>query len=77
MTALSYASANVCVFNLFVSLISLCVPFQWKHTHITLIPKTVGTSDHTQFRPISLLSLISKVLERYVVKFSLVVGANV
>ena len=35
VTTLSYASANVCVFNLFVSLISLCVPFQWKHTHIT------------------------------------------
>ena len=40
------------------------LPKEWKLSNITPIPKSGSSSNVTNYRPISLLSLVSKVLER-------------
>ena len=57
------------LFNL--SLTSGSVPHEWKCASVTPIPKVPGTSDYKQFRPISLLPILSKVLERHVLAYLL------
>lgn len=46
------------------SLTSSCFPASWKIAHILPIPKTNSPKDISDFRPISILTALSKVLER-------------
>ena len=50
------------------SLSSSCVPACFKFANVTPVPKCSSPSVPSGFRPISLLSILSKVLERYVVQ---------
>ena len=61
-TAGSIAPALTTLFNLSLKLST--VPEDWKKSNITPIFKSSQTSEASNYRPISLLSLISKVLER-------------
>ena len=47
-------------------------PNGWKHTHIIPIPKSSNHSSPTDYRPISLLSILSKLLERHVYIYGLI-----
>ena len=40
-------------------------PTQWKHAIITPVPKMGNSMDPADYRPISLLSIISKIFERH------------
>ena len=42
-------------------------PAEWKHAVVSMIPKTASASDVAYFRPISLLSCVSKIAEHYFV----------
>ena len=64
LTAYSTTPAVTRLFNL--SLTSGRVPKEWKCAWFSLVPKVAGTTDFTQFRPISLLPVVSKILERHV-----------
>ena len=64
LTAYSSAPALTRLFNL--SLTSGRVPEEWKCAQVSPVPKVAGTTDYTQFRPISLLPVISKILVRHV-----------
>jgi Reverse transcriptase (RNA-dependent DNA polymerase) len=44
------------------------VPNQWKTAIITSIPKTVAPACASDFRPISITSILSRAVERYIVK---------
>ena len=67
-TAFSIASPLTHIFNL--SLSSGIFPSDWKLSHIVPIPKTKSpSSSPSDYRPISLLPIISKVLERHVFNF--------
>ena len=61
-TANSTTASITTLFNLSLKLST--VPDDWKRSRVTPIPKSGDTSNVSNFRPISLLSLISKVLER-------------
>ena len=64
-TAHSIVSPLTHIFNL--SLSSGHVPSDWKNSFIVPIPKSSSnTSDPSNYRPISLLSVISKILEKHV-----------
>ena len=63
-TALSIAPSLTQLFNL--SLKSGVIPSDWKKSLIVPIPKNSDGSKPTNYRPISLLPIISKVLERHV-----------
>ena len=63
-TADAITPALTTLFNL--SLKQCTVPDQWKLSNITPVFKSEDCSDASNYRPISLLSLISKVLERCV-----------
>ena len=63
-TAPSIASSLTQLFNL--SLNSGVIPYDWKKSLIVLIPQNSGSSKPTSYRPISLLSIVSKVLEQHV-----------
>ena len=52
------------LFNL--SLVSGCLPLEWKRSHIVPIPKLDELSNASNYRPISLLCVISKLLEKHV-----------
>jgi len=62
-TALSMTPAVTKLFNLSIRLGDL--PNEWKTAHVTPVPKTSNCSDATNYRPISLLSILSKLLERH------------
>ena len=49
-----------------LSLRSGCVPKEWKKSNVVPIPKTSPPSTPSNYRPISLLSILSKVMERHV-----------
>ena len=49
-----------------LSLRSGCVPKEWKKSNVVPIPKTSPPSAPSNYRPISLLSILSKVMERHV-----------
>ena len=67
-TASSIAYPLSHIFNL--SLQSGILPSDWKHSHIVSIPKTKSpSSSPSDYRPISLLPIISKVLQRQVYNF--------
>ena len=61
-TATSITPALTALFNL--SLKKSTVPDDWKRSNITPIFKSGDPSEASNYRPISLLSLISKILER-------------
>ena len=63
-TALSIAPAVTKLFNISLTLGKL--PAEWKHALITPIPKSTEMAAVSNYRPISLLPLLSKVLERHV-----------
>ena len=52
------------IFN--TSLATATFPLEWKKAYIVPLPKTVSPSQPKDFRPISILPLLSKVLERIV-----------
>ena len=67
-SAFSIASPLTHIFNL--SLQSGTFPSDWKFFHIVLIPKTKSSSSSpSDYHPISLLPIISKVLEQHVFNF--------
>ena len=49
-----------------MSLFTGCLPADWKVAWVTPVPKSAKKSDPSQYRPISLLSVASKVLEKHV-----------
>ncbi len=53
------------LFNL--SLVSGCLPLEWKRSHIVPIPKSDELSNASNYRPISLLCIVSKLLEKHIV----------
>ena len=61
-TAYAITPALTTLFNLSLNLCT--IPDEWKKSNITPIHKSGDKSDASNYRPISLLSLISKVLER-------------
>ena len=63
-TAPSIAPAVTKLFNL--SLRSGQVPTDWKKSSVVPIPKSSDRSSPTNYRPISLLSILSKTLERHI-----------
>ena len=48
-----------------LSLRSGCVPKEWKKSNVVPIPKTSPPSTPSNYRPISLLRILSKVMERH------------
>ena len=42
------------------------LPCAWKESNVTLIPKSTGSGTRSGYRPISLLSILSKELERHI-----------
>ena len=63
-TASSITPTITRIFN--ESLKQMKVPDHWKMSNVTPIPKSGDPTSPTNYRPISLLSLVSKVLERIV-----------
>ena len=64
LTAFSIAPAVTALFNLSLRLGR--VPTCWKRSRVVPIPKTTAAKSPDNYRPISLLSILSKVLERHV-----------
>ena len=64
-TANTIAPSVTALLNL--SLHSGSVPSQWKKSLIVPIPKTSSATTPNDYRPISLLSILSKVLERHII----------
>ena len=50
------------------SLATSVVPRQWKQASIRPVPKTATPLDHSDYRPISITSVLSRTLERIVVR---------
>ena len=63
-TADSISATLTRIFNL--SLAQMKVPLSWKLAHVTPIPKGGDPSSASNYCPISLLSLVSKILERII-----------
>ena len=63
-TAFSIAPAVTALFNLSLKLVR--VPLCWKRSSVVPIPKIPAAKSPDYYRPISLLSILSKVLERHV-----------
>ena len=63
-TAFSIAPAITKLFNISLTLGKL--PAEWKHALITPVPKSTEMAAVSNYRPISLLPLLSKVIERHV-----------
>ena len=61
-TAASIAAPITQLFNKFIS--TGCFPTTWKQSNIVPIPKCGDKGDPTNYRPISLLPVLSKLLER-------------
>ena len=67
-TAHSIVTPLLHIFNL--SIQSGILPSDWKHSHIVPIPKSkTPSSSPSDYRPISLLPIVSKVLERHIYNF--------
>ena len=63
-TASSITPAITKLFNLSIKLGKL--PREWKAARINPIPKQGSRSDPANYRPISLLSILSKLLEKHI-----------
>ena len=67
LSAHSITAPLTLIFNISIS--SSIFPSHWKNSYIVPIPKSKSTSSSpSDYRPISLLSIISKVLERHIFK---------
>ena len=64
-TAPSIAPSITNLFN--ASLKAGFLPVAWKSSHVVPIPKTGDMSNPTNYRPISLLPILSKILEHYII----------
>ena len=64
MTAFSIAAPIAQIFNTSISLGDL--PHEWKTARVIPIPKGAASSDPSKYRPISLLSVLSKLLETFI-----------
>ena len=62
-TALSIAASVISLFN--QSLRDGRVPLEWKLSHVVPIPKQSPANSPDKYRPVSLLSILSKILERH------------
>ena len=63
----SAASITPSLTKLFnMSLMTGCIPTQWKKSMVVPIPKNSNTSSPTNYCPISLLPIVTKLLERHV-----------
>ena len=62
-TAASIAPAVTNLFNLSLRLGR--VPSEWKSARVTPVPKSSKFSDPANYRPVSLLSILSKLLEKH------------
>ena len=62
-TALSITEVVTKMFNMSISLGEL--PEEWKTSRITPIPKQGDSTNPSNYRPISLLSTLSKLLEKH------------
>ena len=62
-TAHSIAPSLTKLFNISIS--QGCFPECWKTSFVVPIPKSANRSEATDYRPISLLSVVSKMLERH------------
>ena len=65
-TAPSIAPSITNLFN--ASLKAGFLPVSWKSSHVVPIPKTGDMSNPTNYRPISLLPILSKTLEHHICK---------
>ena len=63
-TAYSIAPSLTKLFNLSLQLNA--IPSSWKKALVVPVPKNTGLTDPANYRPISLLPVVSKVLERHV-----------
>ena len=63
-TAVSVSPSITTLFNMSLSL--GCVPAEWKVARVTPVPKVSKPTLPDHFRPISLLSILSKILERHI-----------
>ena len=63
-TAISIAASVTSLFN--QSLRDGRVPLEWKLSHVVPIPKQSPANSPDKYRPVSLLSILSKILERHV-----------
>ena len=63
-TASTIAPSVALLFN--QSLKSECFPTLWKQSNVVAIPKSKNYSSPSNYRPISLLPILRKVLEQYV-----------
>ena len=63
-TALSITPLGTHLFNLSIKLEEL--PDEWKTARVSPIPKSGNQSDARNYRPISLLSVLSKLLEKHI-----------
>ena len=63
-TALSITPIVTHLFNISITLGEL--PDEWKMARVSPIPKSGDRSDPGNYRPISLLSLLSKLLEKHI-----------
>ena len=68
-TAASISRAITQLFNM--SLTSGKLPCEWKTALVVPVPKSQERSDPSNYRPISLLPILSKLLEKYVQTFLL------
>ena len=66
-TALSIAPPITKLFNLSIKL--GCVPQTWKMSNAVQIPKVCDHTSPTNYRPMSLLSVLSNVLERHIILY--------
>lgn len=63
-TAISITSMITTIFNMSIS--TGVLPAQWKKSLVVPIPKSGDSSNPANYRPISLLSIVSKLLERHI-----------
>ena len=63
-TAASIAPSITCLFN--QSLQSCRIPSEWKSSLVVPVPKGSNSHSPTNYRPISLLVVLSKILEKHV-----------
>jgi len=63
-TAVSIAPSLTLLFN--ISIGNSCFPNCWKKSFVVPIPKASAHDSPTNYRPISLLSVVSKLLERHI-----------
>ena len=67
----SYELSDIIAYIFTLSLYSGCVPYQWRKAVVTPIPKIPKPSSLSDYRPISVTPILSRILEKVVVKLYL------